>query len=212
MFKTSLNYKTPRKCKLCGLIMNLEDEIGKTIFENGSFSHSKCYRNKLENSKRNKLSPDEIDKKVSSMEQNSLDHINTVIVKNHMYKYFQQKYDIVLIPNQFFMKMESIFDGSFNGLRQPIPPEHILDMFQRGDVILSSIFYKNKIEGISKLNYDLAVLLGKYEKYLEWIKTQEEKNKEIIHSGKEKINLEVISARKENKESSSNILDDDEDE
>jgi hypothetical protein len=96
--------------------------------------------------------------------------------------------------------MEQIFKGEYKNMSSPIPPEHILDMFQRRQGYLDKIYHKEKMDGVSRINYDLAVLISKYNGYLEWIeKSNKEEVSTIALVEKRKINISNIPTRKETK-------------
>ena len=66
-----------------------------------------------------------------------------------------------------------------------IPPEHLLDMWKRKIDMLNGIADRNKTKGIvmssdKRINYDLSILINKYDSYLKWLEKQK-----IIASEKE---------------------------
>ena len=73
--------------------------------------------------------------------------------------------------------MDSIYKGTFKGLSKPVPPEDLLDMWQQKKNYLSRVAEQNRkkdkdIYGINRINYDLAILLSKYDSYLAWKEEQ----------------------------------------
>jgi hypothetical protein len=101
------------------------------------------------------------------MSQNKFD-------RKTLYSYLQEKYNIVKLPKQFFIKMSNIFKGNLNGLSKPIPPEHMYDMWVRKSNYLDKVYMNNitkgrKMDGYVRLNYDLAIIISKYEDYLSWL-------------------------------------------
>jgi hypothetical protein len=97
--------------------------------------------------------------------------------RNILFTYVQTKYNIVKLPKQFFIKMSNIFSGKLNGLAKPIPPEHMYDMWVRKSSYLDKLYSNNiskgkKMDSYVRLNYDLAILLSKYEDYLSFLDKQ----------------------------------------
>jgi hypothetical protein len=171
-----LDYKTMRKCFGCKEYMTLEKELDNAVYVSKAFWHDTCYAEKLSKKKVGKLSEEDINKKMLELKLESEEHIRHTIIKNHLFKYLMFKYNVVLLPTYIFTKMEQIFKGEYRNMSSPIPPEHILDMFQRRQGYLDKIYHKEKMDGVSRINYDLAVLISKYNGYLEWIEKSKVEN------------------------------------
>lgn len=136
--------------------------------------------------------------------------------KKELYDFLQNKYSIVKLPKQFFIKMSNIFNGKLSGLSKPIPPEHIFDMWKRKSNYLDKIYNNNiskgkKMDSYIRLNYDLAIILSKYDDYLKFLdkqKAQCSENNKI----KENVSVTDILYIQNNKINTSNdiadILDD----
>ena len=84
-----------------------------------------------------------------------------------------------------------------------IPPSDLLDMWKRKIDILNGIAKKNETKGIhmqpdQRLNYDLSILVNKYDSYLRWKEKQrilEAENKKKIEESKTSINQNIICAK-----------------
>ena len=70
-----------------------------------------------------------------------------------------------------------------------IPPEHLLDMWKRKIDMLNGIADRNRTKGLvmssdKRINYDLSILVNKYDSYLRWLEKQRiiEAEKEIEKS------------------------------
>jgi hypothetical protein len=136
-----------------------------------------------------------------------------------LYNYIQEKYEINKLPKHFFIKMSNIFNGKLEGLLKPIPPEHMYDMWIRKSNYLDRIYINNfnkgkKMDSYVRLNYDLAVLISKYEDYLSWLDKQKALSSEN-NNVKENITItEVLYKQNDtknidnDKDNLSNILDD----
>lgn len=94
-----------------------------------------------------------------------------------LYDFLQEKYGITKLPKHFFMKMSNIFNGKLDGLTKPIKPEHMYDMWVRKSSYLNKVHANNiskgkKMDAYIMLNYDLAVIMSKYDDYLAWLDKQ----------------------------------------
>lgn len=74
--------------------------------------------------------------------------------------------------------MDSVYKGEYKGLKKPVPPEHLLDMWEQKKSYLLKIYERNRthgkeIDGLQRVYYDLAILLSKYDSYLSWKDKQE---------------------------------------
>ena len=185
-----LKFQTIRKCVICKSYLTLEKELESdsviwygTTEKNRAIYHKDCLKKKMFTKRGNKLSEVEVGELVDGLcgvGSDSLNHLDRLVYKNHLYLYLMQKYDIITIPNYIFTKMEQIFTGKFKTMSKPIPPEHLLDMFQRKASFLDGIYHKEKLDGVSRINYDLAVLVNKYPSYLDWLGKRESEGKKIV--------------------------------
>lgn len=94
-----------------------------------------------------------------------------------LFNYLQERYGVTKLPKQFFIKMSNIFKGKLNGLLKPIPPDHMYDMWIRKSSYLDKVNSNNiskgkKLDNYARLNYDLAIIISKYEDYLSWLYRQ----------------------------------------
>jgi hypothetical protein len=94
-----------------------------------------------------------------------------------LYSYLQEKYSITKLPKQFFIKMSNIFKGNLNGQNKPILPEHMYDMWTQKSNYLDRVYMNNvtkgkKMDAYVRLNYDLAIIMSKYDDYLGWLDRQ----------------------------------------
>ena len=123
--------------------------------------------------------------------------------KKELYDFLQEKYRVTKLPKQFFIKMANIFNGKLKGLLKPIPPEHMYDMWIRKSNYLDKVNMNNiskgkKIEGYLRLNYDLAIILSKYEDYLSWLDKQKALSSENDNL-KDSITITDILYKQDNK-------------
>lgn len=89
--------------------------------------------------------------------------------------YIRDAYSVKNVPWQ---ALGQIYKGTYRGLKSPIPAEHLLDMWQRKQKYLNKVYQNNKTHGKSftpeqRINYDIAILIKKYDSYLQWKREQE---------------------------------------
>ena len=125
------------------------------------------------------------------------------------------QYDITLLPKYFYIQLAKIPKGTYKGQGKPIPFDDLLDMWERKMPYLNKTYQRNcdkgkRIDGIARIMYDLAILMSKYDSYLEWKSMNEtQKTAEIAVARTEKIDYKNVTNIEENKNNDVNdILDD----
>lgn len=226
--------KSTRKCKIC----KNEFDIVKNDyirFKNG-FCEIDCYKEyklnkgmdeeildkqidelmKLTKEEKIKRSQEELEKtkkkiRAKKKEDNRKKNLDNLI------NYFSDIYDIRIFSKYFYTKLAQINNGSYKGLKDGIPYADILDMFKIKQQSLNSIAERNKskgkeITGINRLNYDLAILINKYDDYLSWKNKQKviENQVQVKHTSNElKIDYSKLcsNSKKENNNDDIDIND-----
>lgn len=181
-----------RKCNCCGECFYISNEnIDDAIYYDKKTYHSKCFINicnKRSNMKRKDVSQKWIYvlKNLDQIKQESYEHLQTAVTKENIFNFIRDAYDVTIIPSTVWQKLGHIYDGTLKGMSFGIPPEHLLDMWEKKISILNGIANRNTIKGKSmtidqRINYDLSVLVNKYDSYLKWIEKQKiiEAEKEI---------------------------------
>ena len=115
------------------------------------------------------------------------------LLEDKVYRFILDNYNYIgSVPAYVFTKLKSIYKGTYRGLAKPIPPSDLLDMWKRQMKYLK----KNRTFLIQKgtmdednpthqVNYDLAVLVGKYDSYLRW--KEKQKLNEVDKKNNEKF-------------------------
>jgi len=204
-----------RKCKCCKEYLDIEKD--NFVYYKKRYYHFDCAINETLDRKNNKLSKEQCVDKFTQLQNENREEINNIINKERLYKWLQNTYNTVVLPSYFYIKMDEIFSGIYKGLSKDIPPEDLLDMWKRKknelDRINNSNSRKGKnLIGVARINYDLAILLNKYDSYLKWKEDQKllenEKQNIINEANKPKINYDLINKSVEkNKNTSTNIND-----
>lgn len=182
-----------RKCGCCGEVLNInKSTIGELIYYEKKTYHKDCFANLCKESssptsrKRNKDKWANALKNIELIRQSSVEHFKPLIVKDSLFKFIVNNYHPSDIPTYLWMKFDSIFDGTYKNMGRCIPPNHLLDMWERKMPDLQKMHNKMELEGkeldpIQQVNYDLAVIVNKYDSYLRWLEkkriTEEEGRK-----------------------------------
>ncbi len=198
-----------RKCGCCGNEFYIgKKNIGNAIYYDKKTYHSSCFISLCEkriNGNRKDIAQrwTRILNNLDSLKQESFEHFNTAIVKEEIFEFIKVEYDITIIPSTVWQKIGNIYAGTFKGMSEGIPPHHLLDMWERKIDMLNATADKNRTRGKSmsaeqRLNYDLTILVNKYDSYLKWLEKQkiiEAENKKAIEDRKTEISVSVISVK-----------------
>lgn len=211
-----------RPCFYCkgDVILDNDNLIYDIKLKVKKYYHFDCYVNYHFNKKFNKLTKDEITEQALKLQEIGKNDVKDIIYKDRIYQYIVESYNIKSLPQWFFVKMDSIYNGEFKGLSVGIPPEHLLDMWQRKRKELDKINQYQKTKGKKKdleyrLNYDISIIISKYDSYLEWLEQQKilerETLKRIEESQKQQIDFnkinKVVDSNKSNNNEEVNIND-----
>lgn len=198
-----------KTCDICKKTIDLE--IDDVVYEKqkgkDKFSHFKCLVAKKLQNKRNKQSVESIEIKLKEIQSNNYGTIKNIILKEKMCKWIQENYRIVALPSYIFLKLESIYNGTYKGLSKGIPVEDLLDMWAKKKNELDKIADRkikkdNSLNDLSRVSYDLAILVGWYDSYLGW----KEKNK-ILEFERNRINQETQQTQQINYQSINKLVD-----
>lgn len=188
-----------RKCGCCGEDFYISNEnIEEAIYYDKKTYHSSCFINIC--NKRSKMRREDISQKwkwvlnnLESIKKDSFRHLRVAITKEVIFDFIKDAYDITIVPTNVWQKLGNIYNGTFKGMSVGIPPEHLLDMWKRKMDMLNGIASRNSTKGINmsidqRINYDLSILINKYDSYLKWLEKQKileaekeiEKNENIV--------------------------------
>lgn len=172
--------------RVCGCCKNTiyidKDNIESAIYYDKKTYHSNCFINMCD--RRSKMKRADISQKwgwvlknIDSIKHESKAHLYKEIYKEAVYDFIKETYSLSIIPTTVWQKISNIYSGTFKGMSSGIPPEHLLDMWKRKIDMLNSIADKNVTKGKNmstdqRLNYDLSVLVNKYDSYLKWLEKQ----------------------------------------
>ncbi|HBJ1650883.1 TPA: hypothetical protein LA460_000102 [Clostridium botulinum] len=203
-------------CKICDNKIHRNEQ--KLSIRGLGKVHVECYKQKL----LKKYTVDYVDNKINTLieseeykkEQRKTkrtlkkQRLEQEVNKNkenfaNFIEYIHNIYDIN-IPNILYIKLANITNGTYRGLKEPISYEDLLAMFISKQQYLSKIYQSNIAKGkqfnkpIDRFNYDLAIIINKYDSYKQWkekqkiiqadIQIQNKKNKEEAIIDYDKIN------------------------
>ena len=130
--------------------------------ENKKYYHLECYRIHL--SKKKKMSEEEIDTKVVERLKAQESEMKELEAKNAFLNWIMNFYESSL-PSYYMKKLKSVNEGTYEGLNEPIDYLTLLDMYEHLDNFLRKIAMKKRLKTSAQMNYDLAVVVGKYGDY-----------------------------------------------
>ena len=171
-----------RKCSICKepiYINDINEDFFITLKKNEvrSYTHTNCYIQKQTTKKRSPKTIEECQEYIEQCKQNNKAIEKKKSIKNELYEFLFDMYDISYFPQYFYVKMDSIYKGTMKNLSKPVPPEDLLDMWKQKKNYLDKVAEQNRkkgneIFGVNRVNYDLAILLSKYDSYLKWKEQQ----------------------------------------
>ena len=166
-----------RKCSICKEPIYIND-TNEDFFitlknETKSYTHTNCYIEKQTTKKRSPKTVEECQEYIEQCRQNTKATEKKKSTKNELYEFLFDMYDISYFPQYFYIKMDSVYKGTMKNLNKPVPPEDLLDMWKQKRNYLDKVAEQNRkkgneILGVNRVNYDLAILLSKYDSYLKW--------------------------------------------
>jgi len=208
-----INISITRKCKCCKEYLDIEKD--NFVYYKKRYYHFDCAVNETLDRKNNKLSKEQCVNKFLDIQKENQKEVEFKIIKDKLFRWLHNTYNTVVLPKTFYVKMNDIFIGKYIGMSKGIPPEDLFDMWKRKKSELDRInAFNNKkgkvLIGGARIQYDLAILLSKYDSYLKWKEQQkiiEQERQQIKADFENKINFNKIYINKENDDSSFNISD-----
>lgn len=188
-----------RKCACCKEYLYInKNNINEVIYYDKKTYHSRCFNNicqkRITSNRKNvyekwKLIYDDID----SIKEETCTHLIYAIEQEEIFKFIREEYNLTIIPTIVWQKLRAIYTGTFKGMTTGIPPYDLLDMWKRKINMLNGIAKTNETKGVKmqpeqRLNYDLSILVNKYDSYLRW----KEKQKILEAEKKTEIDQDVI--------------------
>ena len=178
-----MNTSITRKCFKCKQdIVIDENSIDDAIYFDKKTWHKDCFINAIpKKQKSTSKNVREVWKEadnLDSIQSDSHSYLLAYLYKETVYNFIRNKYNITVVPDNVFIRLKSIYEGTYKGMSEGIRPDILLDMWERKFNYLNKIYNKKKSEGkvfnntIGRVFYDLSVLVNKYDSYKEFIEKQ----------------------------------------
>lgn len=202
-----------RTCPFCkGKIDLIKDAKTIVFLPNKRFSHMACFKDSLI---ADGASEDDAEKKVQYLIPKTQSTIIDIVSSQSNKKtkkecrlgesknprriltdWIYMTYGVSYLSSRFFQKLESIYKGTFQRLNKPCPPEDLLDMWIQKKPYLDKVALRNQQKGMEmsteqRINYDLAILLSKYDDYLAW-KNKMKNSQEQVQEKQPKVEYEKL--------------------
>lgn len=171
-----------RKCSICKEPIVLENGSENYFIEyknnNSSCTHTKCYVDYHTTKKRKPKTIEECNEFINACRESAKLIEKKQNIRNELYEFLFEMYGISFFPNYFYIKMDSVYKGTYKNLNRSVPPEDLLDMWRQKRNYLDKVAEQNRkkgteISGVNRVNYDLAILLSRYDAYLKWKEQQQ---------------------------------------
>lgn len=230
--------KATRKCFVCKKEFEL-DAIDY-IKDNGKYIEIECYiqkelnkglsldivHSKIELIQETMQIEQESNKKIEiEKERNKLKskkkEINRTDNKKELTEYLIDTYEISSLPKQFYLKLAQINNGNYKTMSEGITYEDLLIMFKKKQSYLDKVASNNitkgkEMSGYLRLNYDIAIILNKYDSYKLWQRQQQLLQADLIQQNnnlKDEIKIDYSKIKPEHSVTKSeldigDILDD----
>lgn len=171
-----------RKCGHCGETFYISKyNIEEAIYYDKKLYHSRCFINmcqeKLCAKRSNKQKWSSALRQIDAIQKDTCTRLTDALYREDIFYFILDAYDITIVPSVVWRKLNQIYTGTIEGMSVGIPPAHLLDMWRRKIDYLNGISKRNETKGkhmqpIQRLQYDLTILINKYDSYLKWLEKQ----------------------------------------
>ncbi|MGG1659503.1 hypothetical protein [Brevibacillus sp. NRS-1366] len=151
--KLKCNYCDPKHVK------SIDSETDDFIRDNDTkkYYHTDCFKLHLKIRKR--LTDEEIESHVAERISFREQEMREKIDRDNFFQWLMNYYDTSL-PSYFYMKVQSVRTGEHELVKEPIDYETLLDIYQHMESYLNKLAAKKQMSVSSRMNYDLAVVIG----------------------------------------------------
>lgn len=204
-----------RKCAVCEKDIDLAKDKSFIIFKK-RYLHGDCFIQRQTSLKKKGAAwtQEQCEEEIQRFQAEFKKDLERRVAEETLIQFLSEQYDISFFPSYFYIKLKSVYDGTYKGLHSQVPPEHLLEMWQTKMTYLNRVNAKKAepLSGINRIYYDMAILLSRYDKFLEWKKAQQEELdaiKKDVANKRTQVDYSVIqNERKEDKKTNLNdILD-----
>lgn len=177
---------TVRKCDYCKESICIDrSNIHDILMFKNKYYHNKCFEahvhQKLAGKKPNKMWTEALDH-IEEYENDAKEAIDFWFIRDDIYNHLLDNYDIVEVPGTVFTRIDAVITGTYGCKSRPIDYAEFVACWRDGQKTLNKINRNNKaagknITGVSRINYDLAIVIKKFP---QWKKRQEKLKAERI--------------------------------
>lgn len=166
--------KDTRICSICKNEIEIENEVDSYFVDkNNMCKHIGCFVQYKTNLKKGKWTQKQCEEYINDMRNICLNKSNSKSIRIQLTDWIFNTYGVSYLPKYFYLKLDQIYNGTYKGLSRSIPPEDLLDMWKRKIDFLRKVHIKNQtlgksIDDMGRINYDLAILMSKYDSYNKW--------------------------------------------
>lgn len=205
-----------RKCKYCDSKKDktINVDVDKYIYSYSNFYHYDCFikalmeKNKYTSKKAQDLAEIQFKKTLTNQS------VQKNIDKDRLFYWIYDNYNINVLPNYVYTKFSNIADGTFSKrVIVPISYFDLLCIFKKMKKTLDKEYIRNKQKGkifdaVGRINYDLAIVINNYDKYLEWKERNRGRNiqkKEVVSDIKS-MQQSGVPTKEKNKETNEKMI------
>jgi hypothetical protein len=180
--------------------------------EKNKYYHVECYVQHL--MKRKKMGEEEAREKLKIQMDLVKAELKEMEEKDKFYKWIMNFYDSSL-PAYYCTKITEIINGQYEKVNEAIPYGTLLDIYEKlANFLRKNAFKKDFKNTGQRMNYDLAVVIGKYgdyKKYIEKQKIEQETAKATSDTLEDQTKVNHVLKKKEKAENEdfhlSDVLD-----
>lgn len=175
-----------RKCHVCDdtrcKTINIDKD--KFIYYKKRYYHYDCFIKNMNENNKDNLSEDQIITIANEMvlKTPKLKVVQESIDRDRLTYWLYNNYNISVLPNTFFIKIQQINKGTFsNRVNVPISCYDLLQIFKKMKTYLDKVNNNNerkgkKIDISQRVNYDLSIVISNYDEYIKWKQKQKTEN------------------------------------
>ena len=177
-----------RKCAHCKGEIHIErNNVHDVLLFKNYYYHHKCFeervQQRLSSKKPHQMWKDAMSH-IKEYENDAKEALEFWFNRDDIYNHLLNNYDIVEVPGAVFTRLDAVITGTYGRKSKPIDYADFVACWRDGQTTLNKINRNNKIagkniEGVNRINYDLAVVLKKFP---QWRKKQEKLKAERIET------------------------------
>ena len=194
-----------RKCNVCGnTILIDKNNSERAVHYKSKYYHYDCFNDLCDQriaSKRTSALWTEVKSQIDEFVNEVVREQQILIDKDELDKWLKQHYEISFINPPIYIKLDSIYKGTYKGLAYPILPNELLNEWQYYWNELHANRQRINLDGERAISYDLVILLSRNAEYRR-IKEKEKIAQEIRAQQKAEelvINTSAIKIKRQSK-------------